>query len=57
MEGRLDRLDIASPGPVAGTGPIGDLRAGSMRLLEDDGGRQRLVFTGGVDLVYLPPTQ
>jgi lipopolysaccharide export system protein LptC len=57
MEGRLDRLDILSPGPVTGVGPIGDLSAGSMRVTEDEAGRQRLLFTGGVDLLYLPPVE
>jgi lipopolysaccharide export system protein LptC len=55
LEGALDRLDLVSPGPIAGVGPLGEIAAGTMRLTEDAAGRQRLVFTGGVDLLYLPP--
>jgi lipopolysaccharide export system protein LptC len=55
LEGTLGRLRIVSPGPVAGSGPLGDLRAGTMLLEEDAAGRQTLAFTGGVDLVYRPP--
>lgn len=56
LEGSLDELDIAAPGEVTGEGPLGTLRAGAMRLTEDAEGASRLVFTDGVDLLYVPPT-
>ncbi len=56
MEGTLGRLRVVAPGEVRGTGPLGRLRAGAMRIDEDAAGAVRLVFTGGVDLLYLPPT-
>ena len=56
LDGSLARLDVTAPGEVRGTGPLGRLRAGSMRIDEAPGGAPRLVFTGGVDLLYLPPT-
>jgi lipopolysaccharide export system protein LptC len=55
MHGRLDRLDVGAEGGVSGTGPLGDLSAEAMRLTEDADGAQRLLFTGGVDLLYVPP--
>lgn len=55
LEGTLGRLDVVAPGEVTGDGPLGRLRAGSMRLDEDEGGAGRLLFTGGVDLLYDPP--
>ena len=57
LEGRIDKLDIVAPGPVDGRGPLGDLTAGGMQLTETDDGQQRLVFTGGVEMLYIPPTQ
>lgn len=56
LEGSLDALLIVSPGPVHGDGPLGRLRAGAMLMDEDAGGAGRLLFTGGVDLLYVPPT-
>lgn len=55
LEGSFDRLSLVSPGEVTGQGPVGQIRAGSMRLEEIDGG-QRLHFTDGVELLYTPPT-
>jgi lipopolysaccharide export system protein LptC len=55
LEGALGRLDIRAPGPVAGTGPVGRLDAGGMHIRAGAGGAPALVFTGGVDLLYLPP--
>ncbi|MFO6465071.1 LPS export ABC transporter periplasmic protein LptC [Jannaschia sp. KMU-145] len=55
--GSLAELDIVSPGEVTGDGPLGDLRAGGMRIDEDEAGAARLVFTDGVDLLYVPPTR
>lgn len=56
LEGSLADLSIISPGKVTGTGPLGDLRAGSMEISERADGTARLVFTNGVDLLYRPPT-
>ena len=56
MEGSLGRLDIRASGGVTGDGPLGRMRADTMVLDEDDSGAQRMVFTGGVELLYLPPT-
>lgn len=56
MQGSLGRLDVTAPQEVRGTGPLGRLRAGSMRLDEDAAGTPRMVFTSGVDLLYVPPT-
>ena len=55
LEGNLARLRLEAPGPVTGEGPLGRLQAGSM-VLEERDGAQRLRFTGGVDLLYVPPT-
>ncbi|MGB3407141.1 MAG: hypothetical protein WBA67_06565 [Jannaschia sp.] len=57
MEGSLGRLDIRATGGVTGDGPLGTLRADEVSLSEQDGGAQRLLFTGGVDLLYKPPTE
>ncbi|UWQ22035.1 LPS export ABC transporter periplasmic protein LptC [Jannaschia sp. W003] len=54
LEGSLAELSLVSPGPVRGTSPLGRLRAGAMRL-EERNGAARLVFSGGVDLLYVPP--
>ena len=58
LEGSLGRLRILSPGPVRGEAPFGTLRAGAMTLTEGagGGGGRRLVFTGGVEVLYAPPT-
>ena len=56
LEGSLGRLSVVSPGEVTGDGPLGTLRAGSLRLEEDDAGNARLLFTNGVDLLYTPPS-
>ncbi|CTQ32751.1 LPS export ABC transporter periplasmic protein LptC [Jannaschia rubra] len=55
LQGSLDRLDILGDGPITGEGPLGTIRAGGLRIDEDEGGAARLVFTGGVDLLYVPP--
>lgn len=52
----LDRTRMASPGPVAASGPAGDLTAGSMLLSPASRpGDYALHFYRGVRLVYLPP--
>lgn len=50
-----DRTRVESPGPVTALAPAGTLEAGSM-LFEaaPDGAGQRLLFTGGVRLLYRP---
>lgn len=51
----LSTLDVESPGPVAGTGPLGTLDAGTMTLKAGKaGGPAQLVFTNGVKLIYQP---
>jgi len=53
---RLDRSGLESRGEVVATGPVGDIRADAMTLLQDDQtpGTYLLVFNGGVRLVYRP---
>lgn len=56
LSGSLERMEVIAPQQVRGTGPLGTLSAGGMRIDEDAAGAPRLVFTGGVVLLYLPPT-
>ncbi|UWQ18290.1 LPS export ABC transporter periplasmic protein LptC [Jannaschia sp. M317] len=56
LEGTLGTLNIRATGGVVGDGPLGGLRADEMRVNQDEEGSQRLLFTGGVELVYTPPT-
>lgn len=54
----LDTTKIESPGPIVGTGPIGDLRAGSMTVtLQDETGQSVLVFKNRIRVVYDPTQQ
>ncbi len=55
LEGSLGALSLVSPGAVTGTGPLGTLRAGTMAMREDASGAIGLLFTGGVDMLYVPP--
>ena len=51
----LTRTEIESGGgEVTADGPLGDLRADSMRISGVDGAYQ-MVFNGGVRLIYQPP--
>jgi len=52
----LDRTDVATKGPVAGSGPLGTINAGKMHLSADENrdGIYVLVFQDGVKLVYQP---
>ncbi|MEW9920600.1 LPS export ABC transporter periplasmic protein LptC [Marimonas sp. MJW-29] len=55
MIAQLTVLHVESPGPVAATGPLGTLDAGSMDLRKGTGdGAAQLIFTNGVKLVYVP---
>lgn len=58
LTGALDRTRFESAGAVQGSGPIGTLTAGRMVLTQEPGRPQSyvLVFTGGVKLIYLPPS-
>ncbi|MCK0168539.1 LPS export ABC transporter periplasmic protein LptC [Jannaschia sp. S6380] len=56
LQGSLGRLEVVAPGEVTGDGPLGRLRAGAMTLDEGPEGAGRLLFTGGVDLLYVPPS-
>ena len=52
---QMSSLDVTSPGPVQGDGPVGTLDAGAMSLTAGKaGGPAQLVFTKGVKLVYIP---
>ncbi|EEW23800.1 LPS export ABC transporter periplasmic protein LptC [Rhodobacter ferrooxidans] len=53
----LDRTEVTSAGPVAGTGPLGVLSAGQMRITATEGvsGSYVLVFKNRVKLIYRPP--
>jgi len=52
----INRIDAATPGIVEGTGPIGALHAGRMRITSDtETGDLHLFFTNGVKLIYEPP--
>ncbi|MEM1431005.1 MAG: LPS export ABC transporter periplasmic protein LptC [Pseudomonadota bacterium] len=52
----FDGAQAESPGPVRLTGPGVSLEAGTMRVVETEGGSEagRLLFNGGVRLVYVP---
>lgn len=52
---QLDDVTAIAPGPVQGSGPVGTLEAGSMRIERNEtDGDIRLLFTDGVRLVYTP---
>jgi lipopolysaccharide export system protein LptC len=62
MSAALDRTQVISEGAVTGTGPVGQIDAGSMEIRHDDsagdggaGAVYLLVFKKGVKLLYLPP--
>jgi len=52
----IRRVDATAPGPVAGTGPLGRLNAGTMHLWapDSDANQTHLRFTDGVKVVYHP---
>lgn len=52
---QMSTLDVTSPGPVSGEGPLGTLNAGTMTLNAGKEGKPaQLVFTKRVKLVYDP---
>lgn len=51
----INEIDVESAGPVQGSGPLGTLNAGKMRIETVENGKDvQMLFTGGVKLVYLP---
>jgi lipopolysaccharide export system protein LptC len=54
IDGLLDRTRIDITGPVTGTGPAGEIRAGTLivQAANGDSGAYRLVFRDGVRLIY-----
>lgn len=56
MDVVMDRMSMSSRGSVTGTGALGHLTAGQMRLsVSDDAARDYLlVFNSGVHLIYQP---
>ncbi|MFL4469307.1 LPS export ABC transporter periplasmic protein LptC [Tateyamaria armeniaca] len=55
MIAEFDTLALESPGPVQGTGPLGTLDAGQMRLQRNGvDSNAHLIFTNGVKLIYTP---
>lgn len=51
----LGQLDIKSPDEVKGSGPIGQITAGSLQISAvKDGGPAQLIFTNAVKLIYDP---
>jgi len=51
----LNTVSGSTPGPITGTGPIGDLTAGQMHIREiSDGGPLHMLFKKGVKLLYDP---
>lgn len=58
MTARLDRSELAGPGPVSAIGPPGQITAQGFALTRkpaaDGAGDYLLVFSGGVKLIYQP---
>ncbi|MCT4554901.1 MAG: LPS export ABC transporter periplasmic protein LptC [Pelagimonas sp.] len=54
----LDQVAVESAGPVTGTGPVGRLEAGKLKIAPiGETGDVHLLFTDGVKLVYDPKTE
>lgn len=58
----MDKTDMETTGPVSGDGPAGTIEAGRMRVTSQtsqDGTEEsvRVVFNGGVKVIYLPQTK
>lgn len=55
LESGIRTLQVTSPGPVSGTGPVGQIDAGSMEItVENSKAPAHMVFKNGVKLVYDP---
>lgn len=56
LETAVKRIDATAPGPVRGTGPLGEIDAGAMRVMSPDNDAEatHLVFLNGVKLIYEP---
>ena len=54
LRARLDRAALETTGAIVGTGPMGDLAAGRMRLTQAEDGRYLLRFDSSVKVVYRP---
>ena len=56
LETAVKRIDATAPGQVTGSGPLGDLDAGAMRVMapDNDAEATHLVFLNGVKLLYDP---
>lgn len=56
LETAVKRIDATAPSPVSGTGPLGELDAGAMRVMAPDTDPEatHLVFLKGVELLYDP---
>ncbi|MEQ5869407.1 hypothetical protein J4E08_05775 [Sagittula sp. NFXS13] len=56
MIARTDRVEGETEGHVTGTGPLGTLDAGRMKIVPaNENGAVQMHFTDGVKLVYQPP--
>lgn len=56
VRSRMSRVEVESPGAVAGLSPMGEINAGGLRITARDGENApiQMLFTDGVKLVYLP---
>ena len=55
LTSQISTLDVAAPHRVEATGPLGQLKAGNMRIFSPNGGETtQMLFSGGVKLVYTP---
>ena len=55
IEASLDELDVQAPEQVQARGPLGDLKAGSLRIFtETQNGPAQIRFHKGVKLIYDP---
>lgn len=55
LTARISQLDVSATGLIEATGPLGDLRAGKMRVFSPNSGKStQILFSDGVKLVYTP---
>ncbi len=58
LDAELKKIAATSPGEIRGTGPLGDFVAGQMQMsTKSDTGAVRILFKGGVKLIYDPKQQ